>query len=159
MKQFLESMCNGGFLHKPNNEVLEFLISIAELTRGWEKLLARETSNLMPNDESKRGIYQIDDNTDIRARLASLHRRLDDMSIKREVNAANEVANQPTSCHICLFYGYHIERCPSLLIMRETLEGQANFVEQYKAAPFRSNNNNGYGNTYNPHRKNHPTFL
>ena len=28
-KQLLESMCNGGFLHKPDNEALEFLSSIA----------------------------------------------------------------------------------------------------------------------------------
>ena len=34
MKQLLYSMCNGGFLHKPKNEALEFLSSITELTRG-----------------------------------------------------------------------------------------------------------------------------
>ena len=28
MKQLLESMCNGVFLHKPDNEALEFLSSI-----------------------------------------------------------------------------------------------------------------------------------
>ena len=86
-------------------------------------------SKPMLHHENKRRIYQVDDNTDIKASLARLHRRLDDMFIKREVNAANDVENQPTPCHICLSYDHHVERCPSLLAMRETLEGQANFVE------------------------------
>ena len=43
--------------------------------------------------------------------------------------------------------------------MRETLEGQAKFVEQFKAPPFRNNNNNnGYGNTYNPNWNNLPNL-
>ena len=50
----------------------------------------------------------------------------------------------------------HVERYPFLPAMRETLEGQTNFVEQYKAPPFR--NNNGYGNTYNPNWNNHPNL-
>ena len=66
----------------------------------------------MLNHENKRGIYQVDDNTDIKARLARPHMRLDDMSFKREVNAANEVENQPTPCHICSSYDHHVERCP-----------------------------------------------
>ena len=81
------------------------------------------------------------------------------MSIKREVNAANKVKNQPTPCHICLSYDHHVERCDSLPTKRETIEEQANFVEQYKAPPFRNNNNNGYGNTYNPIGRTIPTFL
>ena len=60
MKQLLESMCNGGFLHKLKNEALEFLSSIEEWTRGWEKSLAREMSKPMPNHENKTGIYQVD---------------------------------------------------------------------------------------------------
>ena len=101
----------------------------------------------MPNDESKRGIYQVDDITDIRTSLATLHWRLDNMSLKRKVNAANKLENQPTTCHICLSSDHHMKRCFSLPAMRETLEGHANFVEQYKAPPFRkNNNNNGYGN-------------
>ena len=42
--------------------------------------------------------------------------------------------------------------------MRATLDGQANFVEHYKAPPFRNKNNNDYGNTYNPNWKNHPNL-
>ena len=34
MKQLLESMCNVGFLHKPDNKALEFVSSIMDLTRG-----------------------------------------------------------------------------------------------------------------------------
>ena len=51
-----------------------------------------------------------------------------------------------------------MKRFPFLPTMRETLEGQANFVEQYKAPPFRNNNNNDYGNIYNPIWKNHPNL-
>ena len=81
------------------------------------------------------------------------------MSITREVTAANEIENQPTPCHICLSYDHHVERCPSLPAMRETLEGRANFVEQYKVPPFRNNNNNnGHGNTYNPIWRTHPNL-
>ena len=80
------------------------------------------------------------------------------MKIRRELNATNKVENQPTSGHICLSYDHHMERCPSFPAMRETPDGQANFFEQYKAPPFRNNNNNGYGNTYNPNWKNHPNL-
>ena len=104
MKQLVESMCNGGFLHKRENEALEFLSSIVELTRRWGESLAKETSRIGPQHEHKRRIYQVDDNTGIRASLARLHRRLDDMSTKREVNVANEIENQPTPCQICLSY-------------------------------------------------------
>ena len=137
MKQFPKSMYNVGFFHKPDNEAIQFLSSIT-----WEESLARETSKPMLNYENKRGIYQVNDNTDIRASLARLHRRLDDMSLKREVNTANDVENKPIPCHTFLSYDHHVERYPSLFAMRETLEGQAKFIEQYKAPPFRNNYNN-----------------
>ena len=38
-------MCIVGFLHKHENEVMEFLSSIVELTRGWEESLAREANS------------------------------------------------------------------------------------------------------------------
>ena len=62
------------------------------MTRGLEESLARETSRHRPQHEPKRGIYQVNENTDIRASLARPHKRLDDMSTKREVNEANDVA-------------------------------------------------------------------
>ena len=82
---------------------------------------SQETSKPWLNHENKRGIYQVDDNIDIKASLARLHRGFD-ISIKRDVNATNEVENQPTPCHICLSYDHHVERC-SIPTMRETLEG------------------------------------
>ena len=80
------------------------------------------------------------------------------MAIKKEVNAANEIENQPIPCHIYLSYDHHVERCASLPAMKATLDGQANFFYQYKVPPFRDNNNNGYENTYHPNWKNRPNL-
>ena len=49
----------------------------------------------MLNHENKKRIFQVDDNTNIKASLARLHKRLDDMSLKREFNATNEVELRP----------------------------------------------------------------
>ena len=61
MKQLLESMCNGGFFHKPESEALEFLSSIVELTRGWEESLTREKTRSGPQHDNKRRVYHVND--------------------------------------------------------------------------------------------------
>ncbi|KAL6328600.1 hypothetical protein AAG906_002106 [Vitis piasezkii] len=46
MKQLLETMCGGDFMSKNPEEAMVFLSYVAEVSRGWDELNAREVGKM-----------------------------------------------------------------------------------------------------------------
>ena len=46
MKQLLETMCGGDFMSKNPEEAMDFLSYVAEFSREWDELNAREVGRM-----------------------------------------------------------------------------------------------------------------
>ncbi|RVW58788.1 hypothetical protein CK203_108943 [Vitis vinifera] len=78
MKQLLETMCEGDFMSKNPKEAMDLLSYVAEVSRGWDELNARE------------------EDIDMKAKVAAMARRLEELEMKkiREVQAISETPVQ-----------------------------------------------------------------
>ncbi|RVW21705.1 hypothetical protein CK203_110765 [Vitis vinifera] len=103
----------------------------------------------------KGGMYMLSEDMDMKAKVATMARRLEELELKKmhEVQAISETQAHVLPCTICQSCDHVVDECPTILAMREMLGDQANVVGQ-----FRPNNNAPYGNTYNSSWKNHPNF-
>ncbi|RVW31528.1 Retrovirus-related Pol polyprotein from transposon 17.6 [Vitis vinifera] len=104
---------------------------------------------------AKAGMYTLKEDDDMKAKLAAMTRRLEELELKRihEVQAVAEAPVQVKLCPNCQSYEHLVEECPAISAEREMFRDQANVVGQ-----FRPNNNAPYGNTYNSSWRNHPNF-
>ncbi|KAL6333924.1 hypothetical protein AAG906_039337 [Vitis piasezkii] len=130
MKQLLETMCGGDFM------------------------MGKTKSQ--PNAfNAKAGMYTLNEDIDMKAKVAAMTRRLEELELKkiREVQAVAETPVQVMPCSICQYYEHLVEECPTIPTVREMFGDQANVIGQFKP-----NNNASYGNTYNSNWRNHPNF-
>ncbi|KAJ9678890.1 hypothetical protein PVL29_020938 [Vitis rotundifolia] len=158
MKQLLETMCGGDFMNKNSEEAMDFLSYIAEVSRGWDKPNRGEVARMksQPNAlNAKAGMYTLNEDTDIKAKVAAMTRRLEELELKkiREVQSVSDKPMQAMPCSICQSCEHLVEECPTLLAVREMFGDQVNVIGQFKP-----NNNPSYGNTYNSNWRNHPNF-
>ena len=84
-KTLLESMCQGDFLQKNENEGWDLYETLAEKTIQWES--ASETSRNPNSISSKGGLYSIESSIANEAKLANLARRLEDLETKEQVQS------------------------------------------------------------------------
>ena len=96
---------------------------------------------------AKVGMYTLKEDDDMKAKLAAMIRRLEELELKR----IHEV--QVKLCPNCQSYENLVEECPAISAKREVFRDQANVVGKFKP-----NNNAPYGNTYNSSWRNHPNF-
>ncbi|RVW91330.1 hypothetical protein CK203_035418 [Vitis vinifera] len=132
MKQILETMCGGDFMSKNPDEAMDFLSYVAEVSRGWDEPNSREKGKF-PSQQTqnpKAGMYMLSEDVDMKAKVATLARRLEELELKKmhEVQAISET--QPMPCHAP--FANHVIMWP--------------------------NNSASYGNTYNSSWRNHPNF-
>ncbi|RVW64396.1 hypothetical protein CK203_062528 [Vitis vinifera] len=127
MKQILETMCGGDFMR-----------------------IGKDESSC----KSKGGMYMLSEDMDMKAKVATIARRLEELELKKmhEVQAISETS-PCMPCTICQSCDHVVDECPTMPAVREMLGDQANVVGQ-----FRPNNNAPYGNTYNSSWRNHPNF-
>ncbi|RVW28476.1 Transposon Tf2-12 polyprotein [Vitis vinifera] len=104
---------------------------------------------------AKAGMYTLKEDDDMKAKLAAMTRRLEELELKRihEVQVVVEAPVQVKLCPNCQSYEHLVEECPAISVEREMYRDQANVVGQFKP-----NNNAPYGNTYNSSWRNHPNF-
>ncbi|WJZ92641.1 hypothetical protein VitviT2T_011626 [Vitis vinifera] len=100
-------------------------------------------------------MYTLNENIDMKVKFAAMARRLEELEVKkiREVQAISETPVQTKPCSICQSFEHLVEECPTMPVVREMFEDQANVIGQ-----FNPNNNASYGNTYNSNWRNHPNF-
>ncbi|RVW73852.1 hypothetical protein CK203_056670 [Vitis vinifera] len=157
MKQILETMCGGDFMSKNPEEAMDFLSYVAEVSRGWDEPNQERKENFpLNNPNPKAGMYMLSEDVDIKAKVATIARRLEELELKKmhEVQAISETQAHAMPCTICQSCDHVVDECPTMPAVREMLGDQVNVVGQ-----FRPNNSASYGNTYNSSWRNHPIFL
>ncbi|RVW18219.1 hypothetical protein CK203_106137 [Vitis vinifera] len=149
MKQILETMCGGDFMSKNPKEAMEFLSYVAEVSRGWDEPNSREKGKF-PSQQTqnpKAGMYMLCEDVDMKAKVATLARRLEELELKKihEVQAISDTQVHVMSCTICQSCDHMVDECPAMPTVREMLGDQVNVVGQ-----FRPNNSASYGQTQAP---------
>ena len=121
MKQFLETMCGGDFMSKNPEEAMDFLSYVAELSRGWDEPNAGEVGRMKSQPNAKGGMYVLNEDIDMKAKVASMARRLEELEMKKvqEVQAISKTPVQAMPCSICQSCEHLVEECPIILAVRE----------------------------------------
>ncbi|XP_059446537.1 uncharacterized protein LOC132178098 [Corylus avellana] len=136
----LESMNGGEFLNLTGEESYKTLDKLSEHTQQWDfqdnggrQLAAPKTG----------GLYEAQNDTDIREELEDLRRQLDAMTLNKPVNVADTY--QVDVCGLCASPMHFTQNCPSLSIDAEYPTKQVNAFNDY-----RKPTNRPFSETYNP---------
>ena len=110
---------------------------------------------MKPTVNQRGGMYSLTEDMEIKAKLSTLTRRLEEMERRRshEVQAVEEGSVPIQPCFNCQSTDHQSEHCPMVPSIRDMMTEHANVVGQYKPQP-----NVPYGNTYNPNWRNHPNL-
>ena len=145
MKQLLETMCGGDFLSKHPDEAMDFLNYVAETSKAWDEPNPREAKRLRPSNHQRGGMYVLSEDTEMKAKLTTLTRRLDELEMKNqhEMQTVNELSASQPSCFNCQSNSHPGEYC----------QEHAHVLNQNNPSL-----NAPCGNTYNPNWRNHPNL-
>ncbi|RVW81608.1 hypothetical protein CK203_049451 [Vitis vinifera] len=136
MKQILETMCGGDFMSKNPEEAMDFLSYVAEVSRGWDEPNSREKGKF-PSQQTqnpKAGMYMLNEDMDMKAKVATIARRLEELELKKmhEVQAISETQAHGMPCTICQSCDHVVDECPTMPAMREML-GDSSKLREVKA--------------------------
>ncbi|RVW33137.1 hypothetical protein CK203_094859 [Vitis vinifera] len=128
MKQILETMCGGDFMSKNPEEAMDFLSYVAEVSRGWDEPNSREKGKF-PSQQTqnpKAGMYMLSEDVDMKAKVATLARRLEELELKKmhEVQAISDTQVHVMPCTICQSCDHVVDECPTMPAVREMLGDQ-----------------------------------
>ena len=156
MRQLLETMCGGDFLSKHPDEAMEFLSYVAETSKGWDEPNPRELERFRPPVNQRGGMYALNDEMEMKARLSTLARKVEELEGKQlhEVQAMTNNTAQPNPCTNFQSPAHPIEQCSMTPAVKDLMSECAHTVGQFKP----QQPNAPYGNTYNPNWRNHPNL-
>ena len=156
MKQLLETMCGGDFLSKHPDEAIDFLNYVAETSKGWDEPNPRELEKMRPSANPRGGIYALSEDMEMKARISTLARKVEELEGKRlhEVQAVTENPAQANPCTNFQSTAHPEEHYPMAPSVKDLMSEYANAVGQYKPPQ----PNAPYGNTYNSNWRNHPNL-
>ena len=156
MRQLLETMCGGDFLSKHPDEAMEFLSYVAETSKGWDEPNPRELERFRPPVNQRGGMYALNDEMEMKARLSTLARKVEELEGKQlhEVQAVTDNTAQPNPCTNFQSPAHPIEQCSMTPAVKDLMSECAHTVGQFKS----QQPNAPYGNTYNPNWRNHPNL-
>ncbi|RVW64647.1 hypothetical protein CK203_066402 [Vitis vinifera] len=122
MKQILETMCGGDFMSKNPEEAMDFLSYVAEVSRGWDEPNSREKGKF-PSQQTqnpKAGMYMLSEDVDMKAKVATLARRLEELELKKmhEVQAISDTQVHVMPCTICQSCDHVVDECPTMPAVR-----------------------------------------
>ena len=106
---------------------------MAEVSRGWDEPNKGEVGKTksQPNAfNAKAGMYPLNEDIDIKAKVAAMTRRLEELELKkiREVQAVVETPVQVMPCSICQSYEHLVEEYPTIPTVKEMFRDQANVI-------------------------------
>ena len=155
MKQLLETMCGGDFLSKHPDEAMDFLNYVAETSKAWDEPNLREAEKMRPSTHQRGGIYALSEDTEMKAKLTTLTRRLEELEMRNqhEVQAMIELPASHPACFNCQSSSHLGDYCPMVPSVRDSMQEHAHVLGQNKPPT-----NALYGNTYNPNWRNHPNL-
>ena len=79
MKQLLKTMCGGDFMSKQPEEAIDFLNYVAETSKAWDEPNPRETDRMRPTANQREGMYSLPEDMEMKAKLSTLTRRLEEL--------------------------------------------------------------------------------
>ncbi|RVW95569.1 hypothetical protein CK203_039090 [Vitis vinifera] len=99
MKQILETMCGGDFMSKNPEEAMDFLSYVSEVSRGWDEPNSREMGRMKAPVNPKGGTYMLGEDMDMKAKVATMARRLEELELKKCMKSKPFLGHKPMSCH------------------------------------------------------------
>ncbi|KAL6327384.1 hypothetical protein AAG906_019074 [Vitis piasezkii] len=137
MKQILETMCGGDFMSKNPEEAMDFLSYVAEVSRGWDEPNSREKGKF-PSQQTqnpKAGMYMLSEDVDMKAKVATLARRLEELELKKihEVQAISDTQVHVMPCTICQSFPSQPSQNPKGVHEVETQDGESSNLREVKA--------------------------
>ena len=156
MRQLLETMCGGDFLSKHTDEAMDFLNYVAETSKGWDEPNPRELERFRPPVNQRGGVYALNDEMEMKARLSTLARKVEELEGKQlhEVQAVTDNTAQPNPCTNFQSPAHPLEQCSLTPAVKDLMSECAHTVGLFKP----QQPNAPYGNTYNPNWRNHPNL-
>ena len=156
MRQLLETMCKGDFLSKHPDEAMDFLNYVAKTSKGWDEPNPREIERYRPPVNQRGGMYALNDEMEMKARLATLARKVEELEGKQlhEVQAVTDNTAQTNPCTNFQFPAHTTEQYSMTPAVKDFMSECAHTVGQFKP----QQPNAPYGNTYNPNWINHPNL-
>ena len=156
MRQLLETMCGGDFLSKHPDEAMDFLNYVAETSKGWDEPNPRELKRFRPPVNPRGGMYALNDEMEMKARLSTLARKVEELEGKQlhEVQAVTDNTAQTNTCTNFQSPAHPTEQCSMTPAVKDLMSECAHTVGQFKP----QQPNAPYGNTYNPNWRNHPNL-
>ncbi|RVW64337.1 hypothetical protein CK203_047019 [Vitis vinifera] len=86
--------------HESNpEEAMDFLSYVAEVLRGWDELNAREVGRMKSQPNAKGGMYVLNEDIDMKAKVAAMVRRLEELEMKKYKKYKPFLRHQ---CMLCL---------------------------------------------------------
>ena len=115
IKQLLETMCSGDFLSKNPDEAMDFLNYVDETSKSWDEPNPRETDRHRPPVNQRGGIYSQAEDVELKAKLSTLTRRLEELEIRNqhEVRAVAETPVPHQPCFNCQSTSHQGDYCPT----------------------------------------------
>ena len=156
MRQLLETMCGGDFLSKHPDEAMDFLNYVAETSKGWDEPNPREMERFRPPVNQRGGMYALNDEMEMKARLSTLAMKVEELEGKQlhEVHAVTDNPAQSNTCTNFQSPAHPTEQWSLTPAVKDLMSECANTVGQFKP----QQSNAPYGNTYNPNWRNHPNL-
>ena len=134
MKQLLETLYGGNFRSKHPDEAMDFLNYVAETSKGWDEPNPREMEKMRPLANPMGGIYALSEDMEMKARISTLARKVEELEGKRlhELQAMIENPIQANPCTNFQSTAYPEEKYPMAPSVKDLMSECANAVGQYK---------------------------
>ena len=110
---------------------------------------------MRPATQQRGGIYALSDDMEMKAKLSTLTRRLEELEMRNQhqVQALTKTPVPLQPCFNCRSTSHQGEHCPVAPSVRDLMMEHGNVVGQNKPST-----NAPYGNTYNPNWRTHPNL-
>ena len=76
-------MSGGDFMSKNPEGAMDFLNYVAEVSRGWDEPNAREVERMKSQPNAKGGIYVLNEDIEMKAKVAAMARRVEELEMKK----------------------------------------------------------------------------
>ena len=121
-------------MSKYPEEAMDFLNYVAETSKAWDEPNPRDAERMRPAANLRGGMYSITEDMEIKAKLSTLTRRLEELEMRNhhEVRAVTEASMPNNLCFTCQSNEHQGEHCPTAPSVRDMMAEHANVVGQYK---------------------------
>nr|CAN64062.1 hypothetical protein VITISV_028312 [Vitis vinifera] len=102
---------------------MNFMSYVAKVSRGWDEPNARDMGKMTSQPNTKGEMYILNEEIDMKAKIASMARRLEELEMKKfhKAHAISQIPLQTMPCAICLSYEHLVDECPTIPAAREML--------------------------------------